>query len=58
MSQSTKDAWAVVTGIAMWFGIVGLYLAFGRAGALVIPLATLCAVLYFTVRDLVRKMRG
>jgi hypothetical protein len=50
-------AWAVVVALAIYFGTSGLYLAFGQAGALAIPVAMLVAVMYLTVRDERRRRR-
>lgn len=50
-------AWAAVASLAIYFGMVGLYVAFGRAGALAIPLAMLATVVCLTIRDEWRRRR-
>ena len=41
-----SDVWCVVIAIAIWMTMCGLYLLFGRIGALVLPATMLAVVLY------------
>lgn len=53
--NAAKVGWAVVAAFVIYFAMVGLYLAFGRPGALALPITMLAIVVLLTVRDAWRR---